>query len=370
MEQKMRRSLTARPRPTRTGAGIACVALLTAVVAGCGEEAGGPTDARATGLPPQLQELYDAAVEEGAVTYWTSDDPPVIAKVMESFNERYPGIAVEPVLIQPEEAVEKIVSESVSGNPPSADVVMVGVPSAVPLLERSLMENVDWVSYGAPEEDVMFGGHGLKFLNYTLAIGYNPAEIDAADVPTTVEGLADSPLLDGGKLVLESRGWAFGLLSQSIGQDGSLALLDRLLAKDPLVIKGAGPVGQAIASGEAHVAFTLLTSSAMEMKAAGASVDYVTPDPILCTNLQNVVLAGAEHPNAAKLLTLWLSSPDSMEAYQGQNLFPERLSGAWIPDYSQAMLDTRAPILCDDDQNVELGADTNQKAADRMAGLG
>ncbi|MFC0527497.1 ABC transporter substrate-binding protein [Phytohabitans kaempferiae] len=358
-------------RRTRSSIAAVAASLVVASAAACGDSAEGTGSGEpATGLPPALQQLYDAARQEGTVTYWTSDDPPVIAKVMESFSKTYPGIKVEPVLIQPEEAVEKIISETVSGNAPSADLAMIGVPSAVPLLDRDLAEKVDWAQYGAPADDAMFDGRGLRFLNYTLAIAYNPEKIKRQEVPTTLEGLADSTRLNDGRLVLESRGWAFGLMASSIGQDQSLALLDRLLTKKPLVIKGAGPVGQAVASGEADVGFTLLTSSAMEMKEAGASVDYVVPNPILCTNFQNVVLKNAKSPNAAKLLSVWLNSPESMEAYKGQNLFPERLTGPWIPAYSKEMLDTGAPILCDDDKNVALGVDTNTKAASKMAGLG
>jgi iron(III) transport system substrate-binding protein len=322
-------------------------------------------------MTPAVKSLYEAAKKEGAVTWWTSDDPAIVTKIMAHFNSAYPGIKVTPVQVNPTDGIQKILGESQAGKTPDVDLFETSYPNLKDLTARSLVKKVDWAKYGAPDDQVIFDGQAIKFMTFTLCTAYNTNALKPDQVPSTLDDLVASPIVKDGKLGLEARGWAFGILAQKVGQDKALAALDSLLTNKPLVMQGNPPLAQQLASGEIDVAFTILTSSVLELKNEGAPIDCAPTDPILGNNNPNTVLAGGEHPNAATLLALWLNSGDAIKAYTDAGLYPEKLAGDNIPDYDQKILDTGYEVIQDEDtpESLKIVGDTDAAAADKMSGL-
>lgn len=350
---------------------VAVAAGAVLATAGCSGSTGdgGGSGGGSGELSPEIQALYKAALEEGEVTYWGSDDPPVVEQIMAQFNATFPGITVNPVQIQPEEAVEKVISASESGQAAPTDVLASTLIPAKPLMDRDLAETIDWASLGVPDGQTFYDDRGVLVFNLTYSIAFNPDKISKNDVPDTVQGLIDDPDLNDGKLVLESRGRLLAVGAQDTGVDQTLADIDALLDKDPLVIKGAAPLAQAVSTGEAYVGLALLTSSALEVQAQGANIDYVVPDPLPVTSLTNIVVKDAPHPNAAKLLAWWQNTPEAMDAYQAAGLFPERFTGDWIPDYSQAMIDSGTTLLYENEDKIDLMVQAGAAISQKLAGL-
>jgi ABC-type Fe3+ transport system substrate-binding protein len=71
---------------------------------------------------------------------------------------------------------------------------------------------------------------------------------------------------------------------------------------------------QTIASGERPYVVGITSYLAEGWKARGVPVEVVLPEPVYVTQFGAVVARHAPHPNAAKLLAVWLSGPQGREA--------------------------------------------------------
>jgi len=318
--------MATRTRRRRRTMGLVGVLAVAALVAACGGGGDGGDEAAEDAAPaedvtPEMQELIDAATEEGSVLLYSSQLPANLQAFAEGFEAKYPGIDVEAVRMLDTEIGPKVEAEARNG---LADMMVTGsLPLAIDLSGKDLFVPPTAPAFDAEYEARGFlddGGYfevGSALLVPTWNTGLVPDGIDE------FEDLLDPELADGRIGLPEPSAASFVdmyvYLEEELGED----FLEDLGAQQPRMYPSAAATGQAVLSGEISVApFAPPPQADIEL---GAPVDFWVPDPLWGARYYGSVLAAAPHPNAAQLLA------DYMISKEGQELVQKGFASIW-PD--------------------------------------
>lgn len=262
-----------------------------------------------------LDALYEAAKEEGKVIGYIGSAESAFQKVVEGFNEQYPGIEVESIRLNSAAIAQRFSGERSSGAP-TADIMNHGAVE----FHLGAMED-GWIvppeELPLPEEfpsdfiDPQLG----PIIGYPLPVTlYNTDLVGEDEIPTTWEDLAD-PRWQGKLLMadLEEQVWhlgVYGTVIETFGEEWA----EGFMANEPRVISGGvAPISELIAAGEAAVAPIGYAPLAEALKANGAPLDYTFPDPQTSVPAFVEINSDAENPNAARLLFHYMHTKDGVE---------------------------------------------------------
>jgi iron(III) transport system substrate-binding protein len=287
------------------------VVVVAAAVAGCVAVAGGSAGAEDT-----EQSLYAAAKNEGKVVVWTPLDMDLYKKIAIKFEQRYPGVRIEPFRIQPGPAIERLVAESKAGQV-NVDVIDPNIAYLPILLDRGLIEPYPWDKvFAIDPKRILFDARALVLGHYDLPIGYNTSLVGANDIKSWDDVL--DPKWRG-KVLLEARGFGLGVLAAKWGEDKTLAYIKKLMDNRPIITKGAQGTAEALAGGQGAIAIGAYAARLILYKDAGAPVDWARVGPIPAQQVAIAPIKGSPHPNAAKLLAAYWTSAEAQDIfYQDQ----------------------------------------------------
>jgi len=283
----------------------------------------GSGDASAPGSAPAsapagggIADVCAAGAEEGSVVLWHNHSDEYI-QITEAFNEVYPDIEVEDLVLSPDEAAQRILTEVSAGRPPTPDVAAGGLDVFKPLLDQGILNtDTDWAALGAPE-DVIHPEGILRIHRIALGLGYNTDAVSPDELPATWEELIDEKW--AGTVIVDPRGRPFDSISlaEGWGPETTLDYVQRL--KDvvrPLVIEGGTAGLVAVAGGEADITTGGRSAETLEQQAEGAPLEIHYLDVVSTIDNYNAVLAEAAHPNAATCYVAWFAA-------EGQDLYNE-----------------------------------------------
>ena len=303
---------------------ITMTAGLALIVAACGGAAATPTAAPATPAPTgaatvappvdALAEVCAAGATEGKLVNWNNHSDEYV-KVIEAFSAAYPDIEVENLVLEPDEAAQRILTEAAANRQITPDVAAGGLDVFKPLFDRDLIAlDVDWEALGAPA-DVIHDLNIIRIHRVALGIVYNTDKHTAADLPNTWEELVDAKW--SGRVIVDPRGRPFDSFALSWGKDKALDYVQRLkeIAK-PLVIQGGTAGMVAVAGGEADITTGGRSAETLEQQAEGAPLEIKYLDVVSTIDNYEVVFKDALHPNAARCFTGWF-------AKEGQAIYDE-----------------------------------------------
>ncbi len=260
--------------------------------------------------------LVAAATKEGTVTLYSSMDLPVIEQLTKNFEAAYPGITVKTQIAGGERLFQRIAQEQAS-NLAIADVVESTDPIHALVwkrdgwLLRELAPDVE-KQWAASERDP--DGHFATFRLSVSPMGYNTKYLKAADAPKGFADLIDAKWTN--RLVKSHPSYA-GItmaatfeLSQLLGWDWF-----RNLAKlHVMQVQSATEPPRKIAAAERLVLVDCSEYVLLRLKAGGSPVEVVYPTEGTPTSQGNlVVMKGAPHPNAARLLRNYLFSREAQQ---------------------------------------------------------
>jgi iron(III) transport system substrate-binding protein len=273
-----------------------------------------------------LATLEAAARKEGALTWYVAQmSGPAAESMGKRFTHRYPGITVSVIRTTGQVAFERL-SQELKNHTPHCDVF-----SSTDLTHYAMLLNRKQLGQYTPTNlgDVAPAYQGLGEPGYyypttgSLHVIVHHAQ-RVTDAPTKWTDLLDAkyrarvgvahPAFSGyfGQWVLAMRriyGWDyFERLSRNrpkIGRSGN----------DPITLINAGEV--LIGTGP--------ISTAMQNSSRGNPIGFVYPEEgaLLCVGPTGV-MAGAPHPNAARLFLEWMLSKDYAEACAEWFLEPVR----------------------------------------------
>ena len=265
----------------------------------------------------QSKEIVDGARKEGKVVFYTSLTIHEIDQIAIPFTKKYPFVKVEPFRGNSEQLLQKITIEERAGRP-QHDVAQFNAFEAWQLQKLGLLQR-----YKSPEAknypDVFKDPEGywtVIYANY-LVLGYNPKLVKEEELPKKWEDLLLSKW-KGEKLAMDrDEGVWYGGLAFAWGKERADKFMKALAPQEPTIRKGHTLIATLLSSGEFPLGL-VYAHRVEELKAKGASIDWVPLDPIIVTPNLIAIGKNASHPNAARLLIDFCLSKEGQTILQQQ----------------------------------------------------
>lgn len=196
---------------------------------------------------------------------------------------------------------------------------------------------------------------------------YNTRLVKKADVPTSLEQLAD-PKWKGRFGMSNVNSSPLELLALDSGVDATVDLAKKLLANQPRFKAGPPAVVGAVASGETALAVCGYTALAESLKAKGAPIDWVPLDKLPIQPLNDFMLKGSPQPTLGKLFLAWLVTEGA--AVQEK----EEYLSSWANPQSSTTKTIKAAkpnikvVEVKDDKDMEVNLQAEKAVMDLIAG--
>ncbi|MDP2643813.1 MAG: extracellular solute-binding protein [Desulfobacterales bacterium] len=281
-------------------------------------------------LAGPLDEIVAASKKEGEVSLMlrTGFTPRSIERLGKEIKDLF-GVDLKikftPVGGMPKSLAEAIM-EHKAGAPPSYDLMTFSA-HVVPGMKAGIFERVDWKSIVTkdthpdviPENKDIFGA--MIYYTGILGLMYNPGKIPADQVPRTLKDLSNPKWKNKVGLSNFTNSWA--RWAKVLGKDRVLSDL-RDIMKNGAIQGRYVDVYNRYLLGEVDFAFvsSAYLKQAMDQgqPAAWQSLDFAD-----IREYSLVIRKGAKHPNAAKLVGVFLGSPQgakfTLEESKSGNLY-------------------------------------------------
>lgn len=216
--------------------------------------------------------------------------------------------------------------EHKAGAPPSFDLLPFADAELAQAVSAGIAEKVAWkplLAPGTPPQVIQFDSYALSTHTNHIGLVYNPSVVRVQEAPKTLRDLANPKWR--GKLIVFPYTPIYLSYAIVLGVDQTLAALREIMKNLPTVEIYSRSLTRYMA-GEYPL---LLTSSGFftQIKRKGIPAQWSSLDISRWTTHSVIVLNGARHPNAAKLVALYLASPDGHklmleEAGEGSVFYP------------------------------------------------
>ena len=280
-----------------------------------------PTLAPAQANKPAWQIEWDKTVEaankEGRVVVSIPTSAELRKELATGFQQKFPGVELELNAARGSSNINKIVEEQNAGVP-SIDLHMGGTTSIVTgLLAQNLLDPImpKLLLPDVRDAKNWWGGHlwadsANKYIYgftayMTETVWYNSTLVKPEEI-TSYDQLLEPKWR--GKIVMYPYTSTYLGYSFILSIDKTLSTLREIMKNAPVVDVYATGLTRYM-SGEYPI---LLTASSFfwEAKRKGVPAQWVSPDISLNTIHASFVTKSARHPNAAKLVAVYLASPD------------------------------------------------------------
>jgi iron(III) transport system substrate-binding protein len=258
---------------------------------------------------PKLEELYAKARQEGIVSIWGTNAED-LNWISQYFGTQYPGIDVR--VFTDINISARLITENRAGHD-DADVIWNSEALVQPLLIRGLLDKPDWATLQVGAKDVGANGYMAFTNSLTYVVAYNTKFVRSTEVPRHWDDLLKPEYR--GKMVASP--FLMSRLSAALGvYRGEQIMADyaRRLRDEAKILWTNDLLEQVIRSGERSYVSAIPNHYADRWIANGISLGYVIPEPAFITQFGSVIAKKAPHPNAARLLVAWLSSPEGRRA--------------------------------------------------------
>jgi iron(III) transport system substrate-binding protein len=246
--------------------------------------------------------LADAAKREATLTLYTSLAPTESQPLAEAFEKRY-GVKVQLWRALSAEVVQRTITEA-KGRRYTVDVVETNGPE---------MEMI-------AREQLLAGAWSPDRLNLFVT-GYNTAKVKRSEIPATYDGFADPKWK--GRIALEASDseWMATLI-KTMPDGKGMELMRSLAALQPSLRKGHVLLASLVAAGDVPVGLAMYNSNIETLKRKGAPIDYVPVQPVVARPQGIGVAKNAPHPNAARLFSEYVLSPEGQKLFESMGRVP------------------------------------------------
>ncbi len=302
----------------RPAVSVALIAFLIAACAPAPSVPASPSRAAASPTPAESPEariarLYEAAKPEGKVALYSSMNNDDAKQVLPKFEARFPGIKIEHTRATGEQLITKLVTEKKSGQ------------NLFDIFDSSSFQTKFIIDQGytqpyqpayatdVPPEGRDEKGTWIANRVVPLVIGFNTAK---GVRPGDIKGWAD--LCDKkyeGKIAVETGDVVvYTALRKQYGEAEAQRIVRCVAANKPSLRAGHTEIDNLLPAGEFSVTFASHSYRLAVLKYEKQQpVDWVK-DLIVFDLAGSALAAQAPHPNAARLFTEWLLSPEGQTA--------------------------------------------------------
>jgi iron(III) transport system substrate-binding protein len=261
------------------------------------------------------QALYQAAQNEGSLVVYGSIDADQFAVVQNAFTSEYPGISVQYTNLSPSQAYTRISTEiSASGH--SADIdIQDGI---APTLEAAgyVIPYFAPAAASFPKASWDSQNASTPIVNLPQTMVYNTKMLTPSQLPKTLTDLTDPQWK--GKIVMHDPTLGTGgthywsTLSTVLGNDTVNNFLKALKSNvNPTLVPSPSSTESDVATGQYAIGMEVFLTDVVGDINNNASVAplLIQGLPLVTAPSDGIILKGAQHVNAAKLLIDYLASP-------------------------------------------------------------
>lgn len=266
---------------------------------------------------PLAQIVEGAKAEKELLTYATTQAP-VMNRLAQGFNKKYPFLKVEYYRAGAEKIAQRFDTEAAAGRH-VVDVVNLSGSEMYWTAKKG-----NFAVYDSPERKAIRPSYkdkqGLWTAQYsTIAvIGYNRKLVAPADVPKSY----DDMLLPKwkGHIGLDQTDDDWYMVLVHVMGDKKAAEFIRALAKQNVEFRrGRQLAAELLAAGEWAMAPTMRIAAGEEIRRKGAPVDWVAMEPLFPNPPNALALARrAPHPNSGKLWIDYILSKEVQDYYANE----------------------------------------------------
>ena len=266
-----------------------------------------------------LDDLIAAAKKEGTLDFYgpstlKADGAQAFSQ---AFNNKY-GTNINVKFIPSGSMtrdVGKVATQAATGAPPEWDVMVATDAHHASLWLRKLHKPFDYRSLGVDEKLIDHESSSISFVHQYIVPVYNNSMVSPQDAPKSWEDLLQPRWK--GKLGVTTATHHFGRLAVGPwGEEKTTAYVKALAQQNP-VVGQLGPTYTRLQLGEILVAFSLTDSYIYLAKQTGAPVAAADEvQPVIAPSYHVGVLKGAQHPNAAHLFAIFMTTPESQQIWE------------------------------------------------------
>lgn len=255
------------------------------------------------------QVLYEGAKKEGALTYAGPFEESQMAKLLQGFMEKYPGINSKGMGGQQEDISNRVIAEA-RAKRSSFDLISVGTFLGEYRETGALAEIHDLV--GNARYPAKFRGKDFYSWNLlSMVIAYNTNLVKAAEAPKGYMDLMDPKWK--GKFAVDNSPdtWVFGMLNKW-GYEKTYNFQKQMIQdQKALIRKGHTNQTNLLVAGAFPVAIELYSYKIADMKNQGAPVEMVIPQEFVSAEASGVGISSrAPHPYSALLFARFHIDPE------------------------------------------------------------
>lgn len=263
-----------------------------------------------------LGQIIEGAKREGTVSAKLRSGlmPKSVGRMTTEFKEMFGvdmNIKFTPSNNMPKDLTEVIMEQKV-GAIPSYDLITVGPDLAVTAFKAGVVEKVDWSSLIPKEVSPTviinpspYGELGLSSYTSQQGLMYNPQKVSAGEAPRTLSALT-SPKWKG-KLGIQIYQPFWARRAFLLGKEETFSML-RTILKNGAIQGTYSDLYNRFLLNEISMAFVGNSYFKMALD-KGVPVVWQNIDFVDEESRPQVVIKGARHPNAAKLLAIYIASP-------------------------------------------------------------
>ena len=264
----------------------------------------------------RMQQLYEAAKKEGEVVLNVATTIEDFQAIFDNFQKAFPGVKINPISVSAPAVPPRIITEY-GANAVTIDVSFGSIGSLTPLIERDLMETLDWSGLDlANPKDVLLGGKALKVYDSPWVFFYNKKSVPEAEAPRTWEDLLDPKWK--GKINIHRSPVNLSTLPFAWGEQRARDYMEKL-AKQQIIPGARGAeILDRITRAEALIGVETLQSIMAAIR-QGAPLEIAAISPQFGLSTSATTFKRAPHPNAARLLMAWLGTADGKKSLVASN---------------------------------------------------
>jgi iron(III) transport system substrate-binding protein len=266
----------------------------------------------------------EKAKEKGKLVAYLAMNAADAVSVQTSFERKYPQIKVDLVRMGAPSILQRILTEYRAGKI-LADVVL-----GFSFVHYELAHLKALAKYESPERRYYVpqfkDAQGLwtNVMPIVHTIAYNTKITPPAELPARYSDLLLPKWT--GKFGMNSNNIMFlAAMMTHFGKDNGLDFLQRLAAQGPQVRSGGTLLATLVAAGEFPLGFSINENNVENLKLKGAPIDWLRPtDPLYGELVPIGIMAGAEHPSAARLFIDFVLSREGQELFRNLGKIPAR----------------------------------------------
>ncbi|WP_411906565.1 ABC transporter substrate-binding protein [Rhizobium mayense] len=286
-----------------------------------------------------LKALYEAANSAGErelVVYNPNTNANV--PIFDAFSRRFPNIKIVGVDLFGPNLTTRLEAEAASGQA-AGDVLYTTANEMPGYASKGFV--ISYTPTTATGIDQKYVGQDSKWFDWTLTVSgpfYNKTYLKAAEAPKSWQELVDPKWKKQLSISTLQSVSGTGQALTALTLTGKLdrAWFEHLAANHPLVSQANAQAIQAVASGQATIGLDVPYHFFKAAAKKGAPFEFIFPkEGVISIPLNEALLNGAPHPNAAKLFINWLFSTEAQTLLAEigmQGTMPDAPKVAGAPD--------------------------------------